>query len=167
MSNCHCTRTVRVGLSWDSRAFIGKWKDLQDGMKGEMCADQKEGRIDVYVIYMYIIYTPNRASSITIFVQEAEPGGLGGFNQARDGASGTPGRARESVQGATAESGGVSGERARALGEPQGQFGLRGPFWVLDYSCPAVPPLFVSAKAAAWKLSIFPSAMTRLAHSWR
>jgi len=69
----------------------------------------------VGAIYIYIIYTPNCASFITIFVQERE---RGRFNRARDGASGTPGRARESVEGATAEYGGAPGEDARALGEP-------------------------------------------------
>jgi hypothetical protein len=59
---------------------------------------------------MSIIYTPNCALFITIFVQEKERG------RARDGASGTPGRVRESVEGATAEYGGALGEHARALG---------------------------------------------------
>lgn len=68
------------------------------------------------MLYMYIcfLYTPNRASSITIFVQETE---RGRFNQARDGASGAPSRARESLEGATAEYGGAPGEHARALSE--------------------------------------------------
>jgi hypothetical protein len=66
---------------------------------------------------MYIIYTPICTLFITIFVQERE---RGRFNRARDRASRTPGRVRESVEGAMAEYGGARGSAGgahRALGE--------------------------------------------------
>jgi hypothetical protein len=84
------------------------------------------------LLYISIIYTPNCASSITIFVQERE---RGRFNRARDGASRRPGRARESVVGATAESGGARSNTGRAIGSAtlmpirRSQFGVRGPLW--------------------------------------
>lgn len=55
-------------------------------------------------IYIYFISSPNPALSLAIFVQERERGRLNG---ARDGASRTPGRARESLAGAMAEYGGA------------------------------------------------------------
>jgi hypothetical protein len=86
--------------------------------------------------------------SLTIFVQERE---RGRFNRARDGASEAPGRARKSIEGATAEygerPGSTEGARlstARATGKRcpdadlQKPVRAQMPFWVLGYSCPAV-----------------------------
>ena len=92
--------------NFQSRNFSEIWKRKTAGI----------GAIIIY-IYIYIIYAPNCASSITIFVRERE---RGRFNRARDGASGRPGRARESLEGATAEHEGATAEHEGAPGERRG-----------------------------------------------
>jgi hypothetical protein len=71
----------------------------------------------VGVVYIYILYTPRTILHPLFFSfgKGSEAALIGHVTEHR----GTPGRARVSVEGASAEYGGAPGEHARALGEPQ------------------------------------------------